>query len=341
MPWLSILIPAYNVRPYLKECLTSVINQIGTDSSVEILILDDCSTDGSDALILELSLLWPGRLRIMKHDRNRGLSSARNTMIDASRGEYLWFLDSDDKILPGAIKDLKSIITQSSPDIVLCDFTVWREKPQLKHRLRGEQHTKSFDGPSNTLVQDRCALLAGMLATGRLHAWSKISRKSLWGPDLRFPPGRHFEDMTTLPLLGLRATTFYYAPKPWVAYRQRENSIMSTMDLSKALDQSSALLPFKRALRGTCCNENSDVQWALSQQAARCLIGALRYVYGAQRKSNFTGNSSQIVAQIRGHFYETSPFDPKALARSYLRKGWWIRRQRFLHWYNAKHILQE
>ena len=335
-PWLSLLVPVYNVQPYLHECLASVVEQLGDDEGVQILVLDDRSTDDSWALMQQLAALWPGRLQLLRHERNGGLSAARNTMIDAAQGEYLWFLDSDDKLLPGAIDGLRAIVQAHAPDVVLCDFAVWREREQLKHRLRGERHRRSFSGPAQRLVQGGCALLAGLLTTGELHAWSKISRRALWGGDgsdgLRFPVGRHFEDMATMPLMALRAQSFYYEPRPWVAYRQRAGSILASMSVPKALDQSAALLPLAQALKAAPCGADVAVQQALAQQAARNLVGAMRFVCqpGAAERP------SEVADTLRRDFLATSPLAPQALARAYLLGGWWLRRSRFLRWFNAR-----
>ena len=334
-PWLSVLVPVYNVQPYLPECLESVLAQAGADAGVQVLALDDASTDGSWALLQALAQRWPGRLQLLQHARNAGLSAARNSLIDAAQGEYLWFLDSDDKLLPGAIDALRAIVQAHAPDVVLCDFAVWRERPRLKHRLRGERHRRSFDGPARQLVRDRCALLAGMLGPGQLHAWSKVSRRALWAADLRFPAGRYFEDMATMPLMALRAQSFYYQPQPWVAYRQRGSSILATMSLHKALDQSAALLPLARALRGTPCQAHAGVRLALAQQAARSLIGAMRYV--CQAPPAAAGPApAQVAAQLRENFRAASPLAPEALARAWLLRGWWLRRRRFLRWWRAQ-----
>lgn len=336
MAWLSILVPVYNVQPYLHECLASVLDQVGDDAGIQILVLDDCSSDGCWALLQQLAHRWPGRLQLLQHACNGGLSAARNTLIDAAQGDYLWFLDSDDKLLPGAIARLRTIVQSHTPDVVLCDFSVWRARVQLKHRLRSEQHRRSFQGPPQQLLHDRCALLAGMLATGQLHAWSKISRRALWGQDLRFPPGRYFEDMTTMPLMALRAESFYYEPRPWVAYRQRASSILSSMSLPKALDQSAALLPLAQALRLTPCHGHAGVQLALAQQAARSMIGALRYVWQCQGGTDLGEAPSHVAERMRQNFRDISPLAPQALARAYLLRGWWLRRQRFLRWYQAR-----
>ncbi|QTD45166.1 glycosyltransferase family 2 protein [Ottowia testudinis] len=332
MPWLSVLVPIYNVQAYLRECLTSVVEQLDDDSGVQILVLDDCSTDGSWPLMQELSQRWPGRLQLLRHERNGGLSAARNTLIEAARGDYLWFLDSDDKLLPGAIAGLRTIVHAHAPDVVLCDFSVWRERPRLKHRLRGERHRRSFNGPARRLVRGGCLLVAGMLSAGELHAWSKISRRALWGDDLRFPVGQHFEDMTTMPLMALRAESFYYEPVPWVAYRRRPGSILASMSLSKALDQSAALLPFAQALKTSPCGADPRTRFSLARQAARNLVGAMRSVC----QPGAVDAPSEVAETLRRNFLETSPLTPRALARAYFWRGWWGRRHRFLRWFNAR-----
>ena len=86
-PWLSILLPVFNVEPYLRECVESIVQQC--DEHVEIVLLDDCATDGSADLMRTLQSEWPGRLTLMKHERNRGLSAARNTMLAAAKGHVI------------------------------------------------------------------------------------------------------------------------------------------------------------------------------------------------------------------------------------------------------------
>jgi hypothetical protein len=328
MPWLSILVPVYNVQQYVAECLASVIEQLGDDDGVQILVLDDCSTDQSWLEVQQIAQRWPGRFQLMRHERNAGLSAARNTLIDAAQGEYLWFLDSDDKLLPGSVARLRAIVQKHGPDVVLCDFRMWRETERLKHRLRGERHRRSFSGPARQLIRNRCALLAGMLSTGELHAWSKISRRALWGEDLRFPAGRYFEDMATMPLMALRAETYYYEPHPWVAYRQRVGSILASMSAPKALDQSAALLRFAQALQASSCSRHAGLQQALAQQAARSMVGAMRAVCQV--------GAVDAADAVRRNFLQTSPLSPEELARSYLWRGWWLRRKRFLRWFNAR-----
>lgn len=229
--WLSILIPVYNVEAYLIECLTSVTTQI--NSKIEIIALDDCSTDNSLNLLKNFAAKTS--IKIMQHETNQGLSAARNSMLDVAQGTYIWFLDSDDIMEPNAINQLKAIADNCSPDLVMCDFRVLRDQQRLKHKLRGENHRASFVGKKNKLTSNPAELFYGLYKKGELHSWSKISKRALWGNNLCFPVGRYMEDMVTTPRLALRVETFFYCPNVWVAYRQRQGSILATPSAKKLM----------------------------------------------------------------------------------------------------------
>ena len=92
----SIIIPVYNVAPYVEECIQSVLRQ--DYKNLEIIIIDDCGTDNSMELVEELVKNSSRDIVILKHDYNKGLSAARNTGIRRATGDYIFFLDSDDFI---------------------------------------------------------------------------------------------------------------------------------------------------------------------------------------------------------------------------------------------------
>ena len=115
---ISIVIPIFNVENYITACIHSVMNQDYT-GEIECLLIDDCGTDNS-ILLAEECISTNRRpnihFRIIHHQRNRGLSAARNTGIDAATGEYIYYLDSDDEITPDCIEKLVSI-AQNFPDV--------------------------------------------------------------------------------------------------------------------------------------------------------------------------------------------------------------------------------
>ena len=113
---LSIILPVYNVEKYISECLKSIIPQLG--EKTELIIVDDRSPDMSIDICEKITEGVPN-IYIKKRSENGGLSAARNTGIEVAKGEYVWFVDSDDYIENNAVSILlKSIEEGSKVDIV-------------------------------------------------------------------------------------------------------------------------------------------------------------------------------------------------------------------------------
>jgi len=121
-PLISIIIPIYNVEKYLPACLDSVLAQ--TYQNLEIILVDDGSPDGSGA-ICDAYAASDARIRVI-HQKNGGVSSARNTGLDAASGAFIGFVDPDDYIEPGMYEVLYNQLQASGADIVQCGY-VWEE----------------------------------------------------------------------------------------------------------------------------------------------------------------------------------------------------------------------
>lgn len=119
----SIIIPIYNVEPYILECLQSVDKQtIGDD--IECVLVDDCGTDNSVLVAEDFIKSYNGRVHftLIHHQKNGGLSAARNTGIHASHGEYLYFLDSDDTIKNNCIELLLGLAQKHNAELVIGSY---------------------------------------------------------------------------------------------------------------------------------------------------------------------------------------------------------------------------
>lgn len=123
MPLISFIIPVYNVAPYLRECLDSVMEQDLKD--FEVCVVDDGSNDGSGQICDEYSATYPGFFKL-KHQPNQGVSVARNNAIEMATGQYIWFVDADDYILPGSLRYLSEILRKSG-----CETLFFGEKSFL------------------------------------------------------------------------------------------------------------------------------------------------------------------------------------------------------------------
>lgn len=243
-PWLSVLLPVHGVERWLPACARSLLTQ--DLQGVELVFLDDASPDGSAAHLARLEAANQGLVRVLSHQANRGLSAARNTLLEAARGEYLWFVDPDDVVEPGVVASLRRIVRRHAPDLVMCDYRVQRDDGSPLDR--GDDHVCTFRGRSELLVRDRDELVRGLFRTGKLHAWSKIVRRGAWPAGLRFPEGRWFEDLAVVSRLLLSVESWLHAPEVWVTYRQRPGSILATLDARKLDDWMTALEGYASAL---------------------------------------------------------------------------------------------
>lgn len=166
-PWFSIIMPVYNVKAYLARCVQSVLSQSFQD--YEILLVDDGSTDGCDDLCDQLAQAH-SVIRVI-HKDNGGLSSARNAGMAASCGRYIWFVDSDDWIEPGALERLYETTAKQETDIV-----------KFQHiRVAGDQITPVLSNAESGMYsgEDTCILLhQACYSAGKfgLSAWSHLYR---------------------------------------------------------------------------------------------------------------------------------------------------------------------
>lgn len=324
-PWLSILIPVYNVADYLEECLDSIATQYQAD--IEIILVDDCSTDNSANCLRQWAAKKTINITILQHQQNRGLSAARNTLLARARGDYVWFLDSDDALDAGAIAQLRGIVTQHQPDLVLCDFRTWREQQRWKHKWRGENHMRTFSGLEKKLLRDPLALFEGIYKKRNLHIWSKISKRALWNNDLYFPEGRVMEDMVVTPRLMLRAQTYFYQPSVWVAYRQREGSILSSNNQKKIDDMAIA-----------CQGVLASWLTAYPQLSARArfyfsYFCVKTHICVARDMRSLHKNPHIDLSHYRQLFFEHISWGKTDLYWQYLKRGWFLRLKRFISEY--------
>lgn len=328
MTWLSILVPIYNVADFLDDCLMSIMPQL--DDGCEVILVDDASTDNSLTIAQDWAERFPTKITLLQHEKNQGLSAARNTMLEVAKGDYIWFLDSDDRLSPHSVAKLKQVTQQHNPDLVICDFEMLRSKRQLKHKLRGEHHKNVFNGSQRQLATDKEALINGLFAAGQMHIWSKIAKRQLWDTGLRFPVGRYFEDIYVTPKLALLATNYYYQPEVWVEYRQRKGSIMSTkttlVQMKKNKDLSEAMLGFNDELQKHGVTLSDKARFHIGYFCAKNFIGACKTTPKAEQS-----NSETLMHYLQS-WQASSPIPARSLISKCNEKGWFVRAAKIRYW---------
>ena len=130
MATISVIIPVYNTAPYLRECVDSVISQTFADT--QIILVDDGSDDGSAGICDEYADRFDNVSVI--HKSNGGLSEARNVGMAASHGEYTFFLDSDDRIVPDTLETLLGLLNGYDADIATARHIYWYDNAAVPAR---------------------------------------------------------------------------------------------------------------------------------------------------------------------------------------------------------------
>jgi len=216
-PAISVIVPAYNVERYLRECLDSLLAQTFRD--FEVVLVDDGSTDGSPAIIAAYARQHPDRIRPFSKP-NGGLGDARNFGIERARGAYLAFVDADDAIAPTMLGSLHALAVAQGADLVIC----------------GIQQFTDADGPSPYLPEPDMSVFGHSLAEEpRLlfrvdaSACDKLYSRGLFERSgIRFPVGIAFEDVPTTYRLLAFANRVEKVDEPLYLYRrQRVDSISS------------------------------------------------------------------------------------------------------------------
>lgn len=209
---ISLIIPVYNVAPFLKRCLDSVLPQAAVS---QILLIDDGSTDESGALC-DAFAAGDSRIQVL-HKENGGLSSARNAGLDLAAGEYIAFLDSDDFVEPRAYEKMLVCAKRNEADLVcagrfdLDGGTGEKAKglcPEREEILTGPQFIK------------RMFTWAGVDSA----AWDKLYRRTLFD-GLRYPQGKICEDVPVTYQAALKAGTVALLPECLYNYYHRPGSI--------------------------------------------------------------------------------------------------------------------
>lgn len=229
---ISVVIPVYNVEKYLDECLESVINQTLDSKYYEIIAVDDGSTDSCPT-----KLDWYAETHdnlIVIHQKNKGLSVARNSGINIASGEYITFIDSDDWISNRYLEDMYNLAVKINADIVCVNEKRYYHSGDEK--IDYSAHFSFVKCKKNNVD----LLFNNKVKT---YAWGKLYKLKLFNiNNIRYPEGLLYEDMaTTYRLFDKANCTAFIKNNNYYFYRFRENSIVNNVK-KKNIDDSFLIL---------------------------------------------------------------------------------------------------
>lgn len=226
----SVIVPIYNVEKYLKNCIECLIQQ--SYEELEILLIDDGSTDTSGQIADQYAMKDP-RIHVI-HQKNGGLSAARNKGLDVAKGEYICFVDSDDTVHHDFIKTLFGLCEEKHCEIAQCGFLRTSE-------IRNED--KMIDCMDACIYTNIEMLdkIYSALSVETIVAWNKLYHREVFN-GVKFPEGMLHEDEATTFRLIYNASHVVRISQPLYYYYQndlgimRKNYSLKRLDILKALE---------------------------------------------------------------------------------------------------------
>ncbi len=309
-PLISVVVPVYNAAAFLDQCLESIVAQ--TYRNLEILVVDDGSTDGS----AEMCDYWAERderVRVI-HQPNGGHSAARNAALDVMTGSLVTMVDSDDVLHPGFVSTLLDVMSGNDADIAVCDYIPFSSA------------TVSFPDPITSPVVSHYnqheALLAVFYQHGLTHSpWARLFKASLFN-GLRFPLGIIYEDLAIIYPLLQRCQRVATTSSVLYGYRQHDSNSMrvfspkraAVLDVSERLerqmqtDNPQYLAAVRSRLLSAYFNilllSNQDKGADHRQLQDRCWSGIKRLRWGCLSDRNVRlKNKIGIIASLPGRWF--------------------------------------
>lgn len=224
----SVLIPVYNVESYIRQCIDSVLIQ--EESSYEIILCDDGSTDGSGKICDEYVAVYPNKIRVI-HKSNEGLLLTRRRLIKEAKGEWFIHLDSDDYMLPDALKTIRFAATKYRADLVIFSYL-----------LGGKNNNDSYEIPvykikdgSVFTLENKKELIMHFMMGGLNNIWQKAARREIVDIDADYESLSKvslMEDyLQSFPLLE-HCKRAVFVDRQLVYYRYNSESITKKNDYS-------------------------------------------------------------------------------------------------------------
>lgn len=230
---LSIIVPVYNMaaQDKLAWCLDSLVNQ--TISDYEIIAVDDCSTDNSLEILRDYEKKYTGKFKVISSPVNKKQGGAKNLGLEAARGEWIGFIDSDDWVTPDFYEKLLGRGDETGADMVGCDYHLTHEHSmeigQVVHNNRQSQAGILTKEKYRSLILDSGSLVV------------KIYRRHIiFDYPNRFPENIFYEDNAISNSWMLRARHFEYLEEPLYYYYQHDTSTVHTITKKRCEDRMEA-----------------------------------------------------------------------------------------------------
>ena len=248
---LSIIVPFYNVEPYIEECIRSLYDQDIPMEEYEVICVDDCSPDGSRTIVERLQKEY-STLKLLCHTENKRQGGARNTGMKVAQGRYIWFVDSDDYIKPNCLKGL--LVQAENEDLDILDFDFDADYSKQPFRKNAESYEMGPCSGADYVFNNHRGKWSWRCST----VCSGLIKRELIN-DLLFREKVQYEDNDYALLMYARAKRVHHIPERLYYYRVVEQSTVNVEPTIRQLEYDLALIKeYVRLLRQ---NQWDDCRW--------------------------------------------------------------------------------
>ena len=324
LPLLSILIPVHNTSAYL-DCLLAAFE--AADNEVELVFVNDASTDDA----LTKLQLWQQRhpalqIHIINLLQNEGIPAVRRKLWQASRGEYIWYVDSDDVVRSDALAEIMARLRANQPDVLLFDYAVFTDGESGKPK---EEH---LGLPANKLLPNQRHLLYRQaVLDGKHYFWNKVFKRCVLANRIDFTIPAS-EDIAYSPIWLFYCRHFFYLPESLLSYRIHPTSVTQKMSVKQVYGLQAY------ADQAQFCQSHvggDDIAYAY------LLYKACTYYYRIQKKlalPDLGAQSRQEVGQALYAIWCRTGINPRQTAVLLVRRGMYAKALKLisLYWRHRK-----
>lgn len=292
IPLISVIVPVYKTEKFIHRCIKSVLAQ--TYENWELIAVDDGSPDECSRICDDYAKK-DNRIRTV-HQRNQGISAARNTGLNAAQGDWVYFLDSDDFITEDALEKMLFFSKEGTYDIVMAGFSVVYGNGREDCRSSGWEETDDVLKIQRKILLDELPNFAH----------GKLYKRRLW-KDIAFPQGRLIEDMYVCAAVFFEAKSAYLTPISLYRYSyENENSLMRGKHIKNFIHlKHGRFLAWREHERMAALHMPSDME-ACSVEALKCAVKTFVANFGMRELT--ASDEQDLASYIAAHRSVALPF---------------------------------
>ena len=303
-PEISVIVPVYNVEPFLGKCLSTLIQQ--TFHDYEIIAVNDGSLDGSPGILGEFERKHPGLVKVIDQ-KNAGVSAARNHGLSQARGKYVCFVDSDDYVAPTYLEELYRAISDNGADIACCYYYYHFVRSDVLYQYPFRCHG----------VFNRDVALNKLLHDTQIQSmpWNKIYKRSLFTDYGITFPTMTFEDIAITNRLFTHAKKVVVIDRALYYYNQQSSSTLATINADKINDFIRATAMVRATLESVGVYSDYEKAYrALCRKTGMCCLYYVLKMHLRERKgANCLSNLNRVRRGI--HYCGSKQFTLENLRR--------------------------